>query len=67
MEQENEIQQRWTTKRKAALVVSILKGEISTQEAAPICQHSCRLKNTGESYEIQQTHEGVGIEEGAAA
>lgn len=34
MEQENEIQQRWTTKRKAALVVNILKGELSTQEAA---------------------------------
>ena len=26
--------QRWTTKRKAALVLSILKGETSTQEAA---------------------------------
>lgn len=33
-EQENDIQQRWTTKRKTALVLSILKGEISTQEAA---------------------------------
>ena len=26
--------QRWTTKRKASLVLSILKGETSTQEAA---------------------------------
>jgi len=31
---ENESVQRWTTKRKAALVLSILKGDISTQEAA---------------------------------
>jgi transposase-like protein len=34
MDKENEIQQRWTTKKKAALVISILKGEISSQEAA---------------------------------
>lgn len=26
--------QRWTTKRKAALVLSIIKGETSTQQAA---------------------------------
>ncbi len=31
---ENESMQRWTTKRKAVLVLSILKGDISTQEAA---------------------------------
>jgi len=31
---ENESVQRWTTKRKAALVLSILKGDISTREAA---------------------------------
>ena len=33
-EQENEGTQRWTTKRKTALVLNILKGDISTQEAA---------------------------------
>jgi transposase-like protein len=33
-EQENENAQRWTTKRKTALVLSILKGDISSQEAA---------------------------------
>ena len=33
-EQENESAQRWTTKRKTALVLNILKGDISTQEAA---------------------------------
>ncbi len=33
MDKENKIQQRWTTKRKASLVMSILKGEISPQEA----------------------------------
>ncbi len=33
-EQESESAQRWTTKRKTALVVSILKGDISSQEAA---------------------------------
>ena len=33
-EQENDVQQRWTTKRKSALVLSIMKGEISSQEAA---------------------------------
>jgi len=33
-EQENDSQQRWTTKRKTALALSILKGDISTQEAA---------------------------------
>lgn len=33
-EQEKEEAQRWTTKRKAALVLSILKGETSAQEAA---------------------------------
>lgn len=32
----------------------------------PTCQHSCPLEATGEGYEIQQTHEGVGIEEGVA-
>ena len=31
---EKEDIQRWTTKRKAALVLSILKGETSTQAAA---------------------------------
>ncbi len=36
-EQEPEDVQRWTTKRKAALVLSIIKGETSIQEAA--CQH----------------------------
>ena len=30
-EQENDSQQRWTTKRKTALVMSILKGDISNQ------------------------------------
>ena len=33
-EAEKEDIQRWTTKRKAALVLSILKGETSIQEAA---------------------------------
>ena len=33
-EQESESAQRWTTKRKTALVLSILKGDISSQEAA---------------------------------
>ena len=33
-EQERDAAQRWTTKRKAALVVNILKGDISAQEAA---------------------------------
>jgi transposase-like protein len=33
-EQENENAQRWTTKRKTALVLSILKGDISSQETA---------------------------------
>jgi len=33
-DQEPEDVQRWTTKRKAALVLSILKGETTIQEAA---------------------------------
>jgi len=33
-DQEQDDIQRWTTKRKAALVVSIIKGETSIQEAA---------------------------------
>ncbi len=33
-EQEPEDVQRWTTKRKAALVLGIIKGETSIQEAA---------------------------------
>jgi transposase-like protein len=33
-EQENEVQQRWTTRRKTALVLSIMKGELSIQEAS---------------------------------
>jgi transposase-like protein len=33
-DQEQEDIQRWTTKRKVALVVSIIKGETSIQEAA---------------------------------
>lgn len=33
-EQEKDDVQRWTTKRKAALVLSIVKGETSIQEAA---------------------------------
>ena len=33
-EQNQEAIQRWTTKRKAALALSIIKGEISMQEAA---------------------------------
>ncbi len=33
-EQDQDDIQRWTTKRKAALVLSILKGETSAQEAA---------------------------------
>ena len=33
-DQEKEDVQRWTTKRKAALVLSIVKGETSIQEAA---------------------------------
>ncbi len=33
MEEENEVQ-RWTAKRRSALVVSILKGETSIAEAA---------------------------------
>ena len=32
-EKEKEEVQRWTTKRKAALVISIVKGETSIQEA----------------------------------
>lgn len=31
---DNELQQRWTTKRKTGLVLTILKGDISVQEAA---------------------------------
>jgi hypothetical protein len=31
--------QRWTTRRKAALVLSILKGETSIQEAARQARH----------------------------
>jgi transposase-like protein len=31
---DNELQQRWTTKRKTSLVLTILKGDISVQEAA---------------------------------
>lgn len=31
---ENDVARRWTTKRKTALVLSILKGDTSTQEAA---------------------------------
>ena len=34
MQEQNEIEQRWTAKRRAALVVSILRGETTTQEAA---------------------------------
>jgi len=33
-EQDKDDVQRWTTKRKAALVLSIIKGETSIQEAA---------------------------------
>jgi transposase-like protein len=33
-EQDKDNVQRWTTKRKAALVLSIIKGETSIQEAA---------------------------------
>jgi len=33
-EQDKDDVQRWTTKRKGALVLSILKGETSIQEAA---------------------------------
>lgn len=33
-EQDQDDVQRWTTKRKAALVLSILKGETSIQESA---------------------------------
>ena len=33
-DQEQEDIQRWTTKRKVALVVSVIKGETSIQEAA---------------------------------
>jgi transposase-like protein len=33
-EQDKDEVQRWTTKRKAALVLSIVKGETSIQEAA---------------------------------
>ncbi len=33
-EQDKDAGQRWTTKRKTTLVISILKGDISTQEAA---------------------------------
>jgi len=33
-DQEQKDIQRWTTKRKVALVVSIIKGETSIQEAA---------------------------------
>lgn len=34
MEQEQEKTQRWTAKRRAALVIEILRGDISVQEAA---------------------------------
>ena len=34
MEQEQEKTQRWTAKRRAALVVEILRGDTSAQEAA---------------------------------
>jgi transposase-like protein len=33
-EQEKDAAQRWTTKRKTALVLNILKGDLSSQEAA---------------------------------
>lgn len=38
--------QRWTTKRKAALVLSILKGETSAQEAAR--QHGITVAEIGD-------------------
>ena len=34
MEQEQEKTQRWTAKRRAALIVEILRGDTSVQEAA---------------------------------
>jgi hypothetical protein len=34
MQEQNDIEQRWTAKRRSALVISILKGEITIQEAA---------------------------------
>lgn len=34
MEQEQEKTQRWTAKRRAALVVELLRGDTSAQEAA---------------------------------
>jgi transposase-like protein len=34
LEQEQEKAQRWTAKRRAALVIEILKGDTSVQEAA---------------------------------
>jgi transposase-like protein len=34
MEQEQDKMQRWTAKRRAALVIEILRGDTSTQEAA---------------------------------
>jgi len=46
----------------------ILVNKTSLNKAIiPLCQHSCPLNKTGESYEIQQTHEGVGLKEGVAA
>jgi hypothetical protein len=37
MEQEQEKMQRWTAKRRAALVIEILRGDTSAQEAAQAC------------------------------
>jgi transposase-like protein len=34
MQEQNEIEQRWTAKRRSALVVTILRGETTSQEAA---------------------------------
>ena len=34
MQEQNDIEQRWTAKRRAALVMSIFRGEITLQEAA---------------------------------
>ena len=41
----HEVVQRWTTKRKAALVLSVLKGETSIAEA--VRQHGLTMAETG--------------------
>ena len=48
MAQENKAEvQRWTAKRKTALIVSIFKGETSVTEAAPCTEPGQESRTTG--------------------